>query len=504
MGLPFLLLYRLTTNQNFSFDALTNAIACESNEPIRWFHPNHPLYPSLGVFWYRLECLFGYRGYAIYSLARFNTILMSAALGILWFSLSRDMGKGRALASVFFLGMTFGLWHYAVDGRAVGASVFCSVLVIVFLLKLRRLTTLPTKDIIALGFFSSLLSLMHGIAFLHVFPIFIWLLRKQKNWLHGIVYLITVAFILTITYVGIFYFVVKPLGPAHFFSWALGYAGFNGADHALQSGFWLQNISNLAAGLLTGWVNVFMVSPLFSGGPFFATVVGIFILFGFLVAFFQVSHRPSYDRELIFLLIGWGGLVGFFLAFWSPGQEGFRLHVILPWTVAAALCLPKSNILKWFGGVGGAILFCVNFTYAMYPNSFIENNVEYRTLLEIQMRLKPGDLILAGQSGAVPGLEVLRPYFFPEILGGTITGRLRAFRETNLETLYQRLILKSAQSAKVYFSDDLFDHKSQTEIEQSWGLKPGEVAAFAGKFERREFFSLSNGTQIYHVIPQTD
>jgi len=50
----FLCVYLLTPNQLFSFDAVTNAIACEAGEPIRWFHANHPLYPFLassGITW---------------------------------------------------------------------------------------------------------------------------------------------------------------------------------------------------------------------------------------------------------------------------------------------------------------------------------------------------------------------------------------------------------------------------------------------------------------------
>ena len=36
-----------------------------------------------------------------------------------------------------------------------------------------------------------------------------------------------------------------------------------------------------------------------------------------------------------------------FLAFWSPGQEGFRLHVLVPWMAASVLVLKNSrNFLR--------------------------------------------------------------------------------------------------------------------------------------------------------------
>ncbi len=127
---PFLILYRYTANQVFSFDALTNALACETNDPIRWFHANHPLYPFLGMVWFRLERMAGYTGYSVYSLARFNTFLMASALGIFAATLSRRIGREPAIFLTFLLGVTNAVWEFAVDGRAVGASVIFTVCVI--------------------------------------------------------------------------------------------------------------------------------------------------------------------------------------------------------------------------------------------------------------------------------------------------------------------------------------------------------------------------------------
>src|SRR5689334_7974490 len=105
-GIVFFLffgLYFLTHNQIFSFDAVTNAIACDSNELIRWFHPNHPTYPFLGILWSRFERSLSYGGYSIYSLARFNSILMASGLSILFLVLKKEVGKGRALLWISFL-----------------------------------------------------------------------------------------------------------------------------------------------------------------------------------------------------------------------------------------------------------------------------------------------------------------------------------------------------------------------------------------------------------------
>jgi hypothetical protein len=164
----FLVLYFFSTNQIFSFDAVTNAIACESIEKIRWFHPNHLFYPFAGVFYYKFERVFGYTGLSLYSLARFNSILTSAGLAIYFYSLSNRVGKSVALLTTLFLGFTFSVWHYAVDGRAVGASVIFSILVVRQLMRMdaKRPSTFP--DIAWLSIFSTATILFHGISIFHV------------------------------------------------------------------------------------------------------------------------------------------------------------------------------------------------------------------------------------------------------------------------------------------------------------------------------------------------
>jgi hypothetical protein len=172
---PLFFIYYLTANQIFSFDAITNAIAAESNEPIRWFHANHPLYPALGVAWFRLERLLGYSGFAIYSFARFNSLLVSAGCGILFLSLARRISSAAAASSALFLAFCFGVWAYAVDGRAIGASFFFGCLVLAAAVHLSSRRTIKVGEGVLLGVLSSLYVLVHGIAIFHIPALFIFL-----------------------------------------------------------------------------------------------------------------------------------------------------------------------------------------------------------------------------------------------------------------------------------------------------------------------------------------
>jgi hypothetical protein len=118
----------------------------------------------------------------------------------------------------------------------------------------------------------------------------------------------------------------------------------------------------------------------------------------------------------------------------------------------------------------------------MYPNAFIQNNVGYQQLAAIQSLVRPGDyLISSGQS--IPNYVGLRPYFFPDLGGGTIEGRLLEFRETSLEPLGLSLESRLAEGRRVFFTTDVQDPAIHQRIEAAYGLKNGEMARFINRFD---------------------
>jgi hypothetical protein len=492
----FLSLYLLTANELFSFDALTNAIACETAEPVRWFHSSHPLYPFVGVLWYYAERACGYAGYSIYSLARLNTILMASALALLSRALCEWTNVTRAALVTTCLGVSFAVWQYAVDGRAVGASVFGSALVIVLMMKMERAVDLRWRHFVLLGCFSAITTLMHGIAIFHCAPVAVWTFRKRPR--GAVAYAVSAATIVTAMYVGCYAYVHRLGFASSFFSWALGYAGFNGAANAPLSPYWATSAANAFNGLWVGWRNALFAAGLARPWSLLASAIAMLVLAGIAGAV-AAMRRESAHRSLFVALFAWGALVMGFLAFWSPGQEGFRLHALIPWAVVVAVGLGPARWIDWSLVCVAVALFTVNFFLHFYPSSFISHNRGYQTLNFISERIAPGDVVLTGPAAMVPNIEVLRPYFFPQIKGGSVLGRLFAFHEDSLAPLTARLRKLRAQGHSVYLSEDLFDPDTQRRMERQAGLEMGSVRAFVDLFATTSTLPLPDGGRLIGV-----
>jgi len=505
---PFLIVYLLTTNQIFSFDAVTNAIACETNEPIRWFHPNHPLYPSLGVLWYRIERVFGYDGLAIYSLARMNSALVALGLGILHYSIVPFSNRFRALIPVWFLGSTFAVWHYAVDGRAIGVSLLFAALLFLFWLPRSSKHSLGSKDLLVMSLLSTVYILIHGIAIFHIFAVAFFIWRNEKPQKSGFArlgkasaYLALVFGFLLVIYTITFFF-LKNLAPdLRFLSWSLGYAGFEGADKALESGFWTFNWGPILSGFWLGWKNAFLGPGKFSSyAPFVSTVFGLgtFVFFGFLAGCF-IFPGPQKNKFLVQTLMMWGWLALFFLSFWSPGQEGFRIHVLIPWIMAAAIYFANSRPFHRIVALAATLVFTLNLTGPMYFNADIKNNRGFQTLREIDSGLNPHDVLLSMKGETIPGIEVLKPYFFPKWEGGSLEGRLMAFKEVSLDPLKARLDLRAQEGRRIFLAEDFFNGEKQMELENKMGWPRGTIEEFLGQFSSRNEWILSTDLKIYEV-----
>jgi hypothetical protein len=498
----FFFLFKLTTNQIFSFDAITNAIACESGEPARWFHSNHLLYPFLGVLYYKLEWLLGYRGFSIYSLARFNSLLVSIALGILYLHLSLIVERYLSLLSVLFLGSTYSVWNYAVDGRAIGASVFFAVLVIIQLHRMIEMKSISFKNLLLLGFLSVLYTLCHGIGVFHVIPIAWWLFKQNDRGTQtGMVYLAIVGGCVGAAYGLVYFWVTYPFAKIPFLTWAVGYAGHQGGNKILESHFWVKDILSALRGIWMGWKNSFVGPFLLETSirkilaTFFACLFALIILGGV----FLVKNQEPRMKSFVQILFVWGGLAMVFLIFWSPGQEGFRLHAIIPWLVACVLIIPHSRIFKWGLGLSSFFLFVLNFSGPLSYAATIKNNTGYQLLSGLNQHLKPGDLFLCGKGSFLPNVEVLLPYFFPQMKGGSLEGRLFAFNENSLEPLEQSLAKQRNEGHNIYVGSDLLDPLIQQSIEERFGLEHGVLKNFVDRLKLKEAFLLSTGREIYVV-----
>jgi hypothetical protein len=502
VSLAFFLVYLLTTNQIFSFDAVTNAIACERGGWLALFHSNHLLYPFIGALWFKLERLFSYDGYAIYSLARFNSFMVAVGLGIIYQALTKRLPRLRAAIATAILGSTYAVWHYAVDGRAVGITVFFSSLLILFLVNMTEHDTVDVRHAFLGSALSSLYVFSHAIAIFHVLPV-AWYFFKRAGKRVALIYVADTLSTIAAVHIAVYIVLGLPPSPQHFLSWILGYAGQqNGAAQALNSPFWAANVRQIVMGLWHGWANAFLMPATSLGRPamFFARALAALYLVGLAIAGRRIKRRPQNEQFLFWTLALWGAVITVFLAFWSPGQEGFRLHVLVPWT--AALFLGLSDIKGVFQGaaLSAALLFSLNLSGPIYHNASIKNNAGYQLLSELQSHLKPGDLVVAGSAGSIPDYEVLRPYFFPKIAGGTLFGWLLVNDQTNFDALKSDFDRKLKDGRTLYWLGDMFDPALQTTLEKSRPIEPGAVDKLIHSFGTKTAFELSNGVTVYEVV----
>ncbi len=503
-----LFVYLTTTNQIFSFDAITNAIACERQEPIRWFHPNHPLYPSLGVLYYQLERLLGYEGLAIYSLARLNSLLMASALAFLFYGLSGKARTMPALVSVFFLGSCYSMWHFAVDGRAVGASAACAALLIVNLLSLDHGNPLRRSQVVTVSFLSLLYILMHGMAFFHILAIALWLAlfrkraslsRVPNDWGSAVLYLSLVSAGLLLSYGTIFIWVIRPETTQSFLRWAIGYASYETSHMPRYPGFWSTSALGGLQGLWAGWKGSFIAHPSGAAAGLFSMVIPVMFLALLGQALWKRRQTWIQHESLIVALVLWGMLCESFVVLWSPAQVGFHLHALIPWTVALLLLLCRSKVFLYGQAMVASAIFLWNLTGPIAHASTITHNQGYMALKELRARLQPGDTFVAAQAGAVPDIGVLMPYFFPELSGGSLEGLLFAFRETSLERFETALWRDIRRGRRVYVLDDFFDSNAQLALEAKYALPVGSLRQMWSGFRLTKAFQLTNGRVVYEA-----
>jgi hypothetical protein len=280
----------------------------------------------------------------------------------------------------------------------------------------------------------------------------------------------------------------------------VGYAAFNGLSKVAHSPYWMVHPVGIVSGLWFGWTEAFLFGRN-HGRPLYlaSQAVGVYALGVTLASVVRMKKRKASSEARLFnLFFQWGLLVTFFLAFWSAGSSHFRLHVVVPWIVAWTIAFARSE--KFFRAqfLLTGLLFILNFSTVLYPEAFLANNVGYKLLGEIRSHLRPGDLYICSRQG-VPNIHGLRPYFFPELNGGTMEGRLFEFHERSLDKLLSSLRQKLAQGRLVYFGGDLLDPEVQVAIEQEFHLLPGEAAQFFQKFKLSEAFRLPNGTRVFQA-----
>jgi hypothetical protein len=199
------------------------------------------------------------------------------------------------------------------------------------------------------------------------------------------------------------------------------------------------------------------------------------------------------------MLAGWGFFITAFLIMWSPGHAGFRLHVLVPWLACAALSFRNQKVFFQSVALGAALVFSLNVSGPIHYDAFIKNNHGYQTLKEIEPHLAPGDILLAGSSNTIANYDSLRPYFFPNISGGTLNGWLMVTSQTNFDGLRAHLNEKLKQGNRVFWTADIFGTDINQILAADHRLDNDALNRLTSAFTSKESFRTHGGLMIYEI-----
>jgi hypothetical protein len=211
----FAALYIATQSHDYTFDAVSyaNAIVRFDLHGDRFglFHPHHLLFNVTSWAIWKLCQLGGYIGGPLKVVETMNSVLGGVGVGLLYLTLRKLLTRSRALPVMFAsgLGVSFGYWICATDGRVNMAS---NVLLIAAAYVLVSLMQAPTKRrSFALAVFTASAILYHESAglFFIVGLIGIWLAEypqgsdveeKRTRLRLFAIYIITTAALVVIPY----------------------------------------------------------------------------------------------------------------------------------------------------------------------------------------------------------------------------------------------------------------------------------------------------------------
>lgn len=410
-------------------------------------------------------------------------------------SLATIIGKKSAGALIIFLGVSYAIWAGAVDGHAAGSSVLFFSLLVNQLIKLNQKSSAGPWSILRLSIGSLLYVGSHGLVIFHIPAVFYWL-KRRFNFRTAFTYAaLSLAGIAGLE-IGL-YLAWHPSFSCHeFLTWVGGYATGDGLNHIASNGFWAMRIKDILAGLWWGWHNSFIISTPLLAVRIFSSMLGVVLAGIVLSSAIAKTKIDASQKELALMFLIWGSMVLVFLSFWGSGFILFRIHILLPLCLGAALVNSNNNLFLKSLLTGAAILFLFNFSGPIYKDSFIQNNRGYKLMGEVRSHLNPGDTFLCGLGTTVNNVDVLGPYFYPDIRSGTLPGRLFARKEVKLTVFSEELDKRLKNNSQIYFAEDLYAPSIQSRIEADRFLEPGSISEFLEHFSAHDSFVLSSGLKI--------
>ena len=424
-------LYWATRTSANTFDAVSyaNQIAHlypRTGDPHWLFHPHHLLFNATGYVLWQAARLCGYSGGSLAVLQSLNSVLGASGVTLYYFTLRGLLQRSRGLPLLISLGLglSFGYWICATDGRVNMPSVF--LMLAAFSLLTRMMAT-PRASLAALtGLLAGGAVLFHESAGLFVVVGAAGILLSKAGWkLRGqaaAAYIAVWGLTAALPYLVVGILVLHLYSPAAFHAWTSEYT---------ELGWWwdfriLHNLgSDFYAFRHAGFVepgsrpSTFTLSghlPALLLGFYWVSVLGWLAAASLILTSLpQLWRSPS--RGLALVLAVWITAYAAFFTVWSPGYFVFWVPVLVPASTLLALTLAHyrarrgGRIANWLLGIWIAVYAALNLQVSILPHLAPSSDPFRRIAADVRAHTQFGDRVLVAGAGDGGPCEVALPYF---------------------------------------------------------------------------------------------
>lgn len=528
----FLALYLATRTANYTFDAVSYAdqIATYAKTGDRhWlFHPHHLLFNVVGYLIWRSALALGYRGGPLPVLQDINATLGAAGVALLWLALRRILTRSRGLAALLAigLGLSFGYWVCATDGRVNMPSVF--LLIASFFLLVLAMQKPDSRRAAVAGAVAGLAALFHESAGLFLVAGWTGIAlaeytqgtlgeERKARWATLGYYTLGWAAVFALPYlvVGAAFLHLTSIGAYR--HWAEEYEelgwwwNFHVADNLRLDLYALRRALFVEPAGKTG---TFHIAPggLDTGRLFYFISLGGWLVAVYFGAFaFPMLLRTHYRPYLIVASV-WAIAYAAFFTVWNPGYFVFWVPQVAACAVLLAICASHYRARRhgsaWVVGMAvwvacyGVSNFILNIGPGLSPSA---NHLLVQAE-DIRAHTRPGDLIVLSGMSYQANAEVYIPYFGDRQVFSIHTQMERHHEDKAAmqQALQQQIAATYAAGHAVYALDDLWHSKTaRGDLAERHHLEDADLAALFAPDERTLAWRDTEGRPVWKLTPIT-
>jgi len=419
----FFVLYSATRTRFNTFDAVSYANQVErlyprTHDPSWLFHPHHLLFNISGYAVRNLLRLFGWHGSVLETFEAINAAFAAFGIAIFFIFLRRKTGSiAIPIASALMLGVTYGYWVAATDGRV---NVISAVMLLV---SFSLLSPPVRRSYFTAGIVAALGILYHESAVLFV-PVgailsFLAVEADTETDIKGrvrnaAIFVVTCLAVVIAAYLIVGIAVLGLHSPHAFRHWATQYAelGWWWDFHILRN-LSLDNQALLHAIVVHSRANAIPSSPewMYRASEIGCVIAGICLIISTFLLWWK-------DRALVAGCWLWMLIYAAFFTVWSPGYFIFWIPVVLAATTltfnglgtAASSSLLRgficAMIVAW-----GLCIGVQNASEGIVPHLEPGGSPFQRVALDIKEHTDPDDIVILTGEGDLAECEVNIPYF---------------------------------------------------------------------------------------------